>query len=160
MTIHRTKSQWAEIIETYRNSGQTQSEFCRENGLNIKTLGNHLRKDNARERESARSTKEWTALIAQQKASGLSRTAWCKQNKINSDSMSNAERRIKAQFRKNPDAEWLEFNLEAKRETSPPKNEALDWGVRIRSSGLDIEVNADYDVEKLASLIGKLVQLC
>ena len=44
METRRTKADWDKIIEKFNMSDQTQSEFSRENGINVKSLGNQLRK--------------------------------------------------------------------------------------------------------------------
>ena len=160
MVVHRTKSEWTKIVDAYKESGQTQTEFCNARGLNVKTLGNHIREAKNRKRETARSTEEWIELIKQQQASGLSRSAWCKKHKINSDSMSTAERRIVKNTSNKAEAKWMEFSIAT--EGAKPALQYIDsdWGVRMRTSGLEIEVNAGYPVEKLAELIRKLVNMC
>ena len=131
MVVHRTKSEWAKIVEAYKESGQTQTDFCNTHGLNVKTLSNHIREARHRKREKARSTEEWIALISQQYASGMSRSAWCKKHNINSDSMSTAERRINKNSFNKPDAKWMEFDiaLDGAKPTLHDRNS--DCGIKI-----------------------------
>jgi transposase-like protein len=165
MVVRRTKEEWTEIIEAYRQSGQSQTAFCREHGLSAKTLGAHIRKSKVREGATQkapikRSPEEWARLISEQDASGMSRAAWCRKHGVSPDSMTSAEKRLKAKFEDRRESEWLEFRSggEASKPGIQKGNE--NSGIMIRSGGVDIEVSADYPVEKLAILIGKLVKMC
>jgi|GEM_PF-4898186 len=46
MKVKKTNAEWADIVSKFKQSGQTQVQFCKEHGINPKTLGNRLR-DNA-----------------------------------------------------------------------------------------------------------------
>jgi len=163
MVVRRTEDEWEEIIAAYKESGQSQAAFCRDRGLSAKTLGANMRKNRLREGSTKkasghRSNEEWAHLISEQSASGMNRAAWCRIHGISPDSMFSAERRITAQNQDKPDSEWIEFKLGAETVDPPEKASGDNWGIRIRGGDLDIEVSADYPVEKLAVLIGKLVK--
>ena len=163
MVVRRTKEEWEEIIAAYKESGQSQSVFCREHGLSVKTLGANIRKGRVKEGSTKkplvqRSTEEWARLISEQRASGMNRAAWCRKHGVSPDSMLSAARRMTSQNQDERDSEWIEFSLGAKVVTSPEKTSGENWGIRIRGGDMDIEVSADYPVEKLAVLIGKLVK--
>jgi len=160
---YRTREEWVEIIAAYKESGQSQTAFCRERGLSVKTLGANIRRIKVMEGTAKRplvqrSTEEWVCLISEQRASGMNRTAWCRKHGVSPDSMLSAERRIAAQNQDEPDSEWLEFKLGIEASKPLLQNRNDNWGIRIRGGELDIEVSADYPVEKLAVLIGKLVK--
>ena len=162
MTVRRTKAEWAEIIDAFKKSGQTQTAFCREHGLSAKTLGFHVRsgmEQGKAKKPIQRSEETWTALISQQRASGMNRHAWCIKHGVSPDSMTSAEKRLMARPQDASDSGWMEFNL-AKVRVPPPRNENANWGIRIRKEDLDIEVSTDYPVENLATLIERLVKQC
>ena len=161
MIIRRTNTEWAEIVEEYKKSGKTMTAFGREHGINLKTLGGHIRKGtvDTEQRSRQRSAEEWSVLIDRQKSSGLNRTAWCKGHGISPDTMTTAERRIKAQAEKPiTETEWVELGPESKTTGLPEKKEEEGWGLRIHSGGLTIEVNIDYPMEKLSGVIERLVR--
>ena len=69
--VVRTESEWAEILEACEKSGQSRSAWCREHGINVKTMANHVyKKRNGVESNAKRSLHEWPALIDTQKSSG------------------------------------------------------------------------------------------
>ena len=157
METRRTKADWDEIIEKYDMSGQTQSEFSRKNGVNVKSLGNQLRKRKVQNPIVNRSAEEWRVLIEAQKISGMNRAAWCKEHGINSNAMNSAEKRSNVKLQKSPEPKWLEL--------SPVKNpgpEALKneegWCIKIRGSGIEVEISSNYPIDKLTSLIERLVK--
>ena len=156
----RTKAEWTEIVDAYRASGQTQAAYCRERGISAKALGNHLRQGGAPQKPVTRSNKEWEKMIAGQKSSGLSRAAWCRMKGINADSMLSAERRINAKRKDSLGTGWMELEPVHKGIATGLQHEDSCWGMRIRNGGLEIEVSANYPVEKLAALIEKLVAQC
>jgi hypothetical protein len=41
----RTRAEIAELIATYRQSGQKQREFCQQRGIGLSTLQNYLRRE-------------------------------------------------------------------------------------------------------------------
>jgi transposase-like protein len=157
VVTHRTKSEWAEIIEAYKESGQTQSSFCKEHGINVKTLSNHLHKRVRKKQAPKRSAEEWIALIEEQRASGMNRAAWCREHGINHEAMGSAEKRLSARLEKEAEPMWLELKPGTKAEAVPPQKNNADWGIRIRNGNLEIEVNSEYSVEKVAALIERLV---
>jgi transposase-like protein len=163
MVAHRTKSEWAEIVEAYKESGQSQTAFCREHGINAKTLGNHLhkrvrKKQSTKRNTTKRSAEEWLALIEEQRASGMNRAAWCRENGINVDAMGSAEKRLSTRLSKESEPVWLELTSDVGMETIPLQKDSTDWGIKIRNGDLEIEVNAGYSVDKLAALIERLVK--
>lgn len=165
MVVRRTKEEWAGIIVAYKESGQSQTAYCREHGLSVKTLGAHIRKSKVREGGTQkapikRSAEEWVRLISEQQTSGMNRTAWCRKHGVSADSMLSAEKRLKIWTQGDPESKWMEFNLGAEATKQPSINGNTDWGIRMRGGGLEIEVSAGYPVEQLAVLIGKLVKVC
>lgn len=159
MATYRTQAEWAEIVKAFKKSGQTQVAFCRENGLSEKTLGSHVRAGEEQKQKIKRSEEDWAILIAEQRDSGMNRSAWCKKHGISPESMASAEKRV--QHSQSPTgSEWIEFSPKSKKMTSSGQKQDADWGVRIRSGNIDIDVNIDYPIEKLAILIGKLVKEC
>jgi len=160
MVIRRTPGEWAEIVESFKKSGQTQVAFCREHGINEKTLGAHVRAESERKQIVKRSAEEWITLIAEQQSSGMNRTAWCKKQGISPDSMTSAEKRLKSQIQAEPRPEWVELNLKGKAEALSVQKEEIPCGLKIRSGSLEIEAPTGYPVEKLAFLIERLVKQC
>ena len=160
MATSRTKEEWASIVEAYRQSGQTQAAWCRERGINAKTLQNHIREDSRKKQPNKRSAEEWGALIRKQKASGMSRTAWCREHGISPDSMTSAEKRMTARNQDMPGPEWVELSFVADAMATPSQKGEASSGIKIRGSGLEVEFDVDYPVEKLAALIGRLVKQC
>ena len=163
MAVRRTKEEWEGIIAVYKESGQSQRAFCREQGLSVKTLRANMCKSGAKESytknpPARRSAEEWIRLISEQRASGMSRSEWCIKNEVKTEAMISAARRLMAQNQKEPDSEGIEFKLVTEEENPPEKTSCDNWGIRIRSGDLDIEVSADYPVEKLTDLIVKLVK--
>jgi transposase-like protein len=162
VAVRRTEAEWAKIIEAFKASGQTQASFCREHGISEKTLGAHVRARTEPKAERKqlikRSTEEWLSLIAEQRESGINRNAWCREHGINADSMTSAEKRLSARIQTSPKPEWVELNPKAA--VLSVREEEASWGIRIRGIGLDIEVNTDYPVEKLAILLRNLVKQC
>jgi transposase-like protein len=157
VVTHRTQSEWESIVEAFKESGQTQAVFCREHGINVKTLGNHLHKRARKKQTVKRSEDEWLALIKEQRDSGMNRAAWCRKHGINPDSMTSAEKRSNARLLKKAEPKWLELNPGDNTEPAPSQNGGAGWGVKIRNGSLEIEVNTDYPVEKLSALIERLV---
>lgn len=43
--VRRSRAEIAEIIATYRQSGQRQREFCLQRGIGVSTLQNYLRRE-------------------------------------------------------------------------------------------------------------------
>ena len=160
MAANRTQEEWASIMEAFRQSGQTQAAWCREHGISAKTLQNHIREELMKKQPIKRSTEEWLALIRKQKASGMNRAAWCREHGVNSDSMTSAEKRANARAQDMPGPEWVELDLGTDARTDSSQREKMNCGVKIRGGGLEIEFDADYPVEKLVCLIGKLVRQC
>ena len=120
MAVKRTKAQWAEIMNKYEKSGQTMAAWCKENGVNAKTLGAHMNKGNRVRKIKLRTIDEWKELIRKQKSSGLSVGDWCKANGIKASTMWSAEARIsklQAAEEKNPKqkppaaADWVEVKI-------------------------------------------------
>jgi len=93
MVVKRTKAEWSEIMNTYKKSGQTMAAWCRENGVNAKTLGAHMNAEK-KIRRSSRTLEEWKILSEKQKSSGLGLSDWCKANGINENTMWSAESRL------------------------------------------------------------------
>ena len=93
MVVKRTKAEWSEIMNTYKKSGQTMAAWCRENGVNAKTLGAHMNAEK-KNRRSSRTLEEWKILSEAQKSSGLGLSDWCKANGINENTMWSAESRL------------------------------------------------------------------
>ena len=159
MAVRQTKAEWAEIVEAFKNSGQTQVDFCRKHGLNAKTLGFHVR-GSSEQKQKKRSSQEWSVLIDKQKSSGMSRLAWCKANGINEKAMRTAERRLLIQSQMVSGPKWIELGSSVEAEVIATTQEKVSCGVRILGKNLEIEISSEYPVEKLAALIGKLVNLC
>jgi len=159
MEARRTKADWDKIIEKFNMSDQTQSEFSRENGINVKSLGNQLRKRIAKKNSIVkRSNEEWIALITEQRSSGVNRSTWCKERGISPDSMLSAERRLVIQLQKTSEPKWIELNPVKKTDLKLDKNDDVCWGIKICGNGIEIEVNSNYPVEKLTTLIERLVK--
>ena len=156
MVTQRTKSEWAAIVEEYYKSGQTQSAFCRDRGINIKTLGNQLRKSK-RNQTIKRSNDEWIIIIEKQRASGKNRSQWCKEHGVSPDSFYSAEKRLLPKSQKASKPKFVELNPIIKIESELPKDD-IHWSVKIRGDGIEIEVNSNYPFEKLTSLIERLVK--
>jgi transposase-like protein len=155
---YRTQEEWAAIVEAFKQSGQTQTAWCKEYGIHPKTLGAHLRGRRIGQNQIKRGAEEWAVLIAQQKASGMNRMAWCREHGISSDSMTSAEKRINARDKNVSGPEWAELTLGAKAAAPPCQKGGTNCGVKICSGGFEIEFGSDYPVEKLATLIGRLVK--
>ena len=160
MAVKRTPEEWASILEEFKESGQTQAGWSREHGISAKTLQNHIREESRKKQSIKRSAEEWSILISKQKASGMNRTAWCRKHRISADSMTSAEKRINACNQDTPGPEWVELSLGADAAADPTHRENANSSVKIRCSGIEMEIDADYPVEKLALLIGRLVKQC
>jgi len=156
MEARRTKYDWSEIVKDFEKSGKTQTVYSAENGFSAKSLSYYVRK--ARNQMVKRSSEEWRVLIEEQQASGMSRAAWCKDRGINSNAMNSAEKRSNVKLQKAPEPKWLELNPVKKTEPELSKNEEECWGIKIRGAGIEIEVNSNYPVEKLMSLVERLVK--
>ena len=115
MAMRRTKAQWAEIIGEYKKSGQTMASWCRENGVNAKTMGNHVTAGNVKRK--VRTLYEWGVLLEQQKSSGMSISGWCRDNGIKEKAMRTAASKLeKLQESKNSEqeaasAEWVSVKI-------------------------------------------------
>ncbi|MDR2861757.1 MAG: hypothetical protein LBV07_04345 [Syntrophobacterales bacterium] len=156
---YRTREEWALIVETFKKSGQTQKAWCQENGINVKSLGAHVRSRTG-QKQLKRSNDEWTDLIDKQQASGINRNIWCQENGISYDSMSSAIKRLSAQEEKTKAPEWVELsqrNIAIHAPTNHLKKSDINCYVKIRSGGLEIEADVDYPMEKLTFLIRELV---
>jgi len=164
MVVRRTEAEWAEIVGAYKKSGQSQIEFCREQGINIKTFGAHVRTGSllktGQRQLTKRSTEEWLSLITEQRSSGENRSVWCKKRGISPDSMMSAEKRLSNEIQTVSKPEWVELNASTKQTAFTSQEEETSWGIRIRGHGLNIEMNANYPVEKLAALLRNLVNPC
>lgn len=211
MVVRRTKAEWLEIVEKYKKSGKTMAAWCRENGVNVKTLGHHVNSV-GKSGGNGRTLDEWRILSEKQKSSGMGLSAWCKANGINENTMWSAESRL-AKIQQssanvpgqeiNPSAKskWVEIKIpEAKPATELPmvsdtqayqnksspvvmhssddehnvvhtvnattskseytKPKETFACMRIRVKNLEIEVNNEYPVEKLMTLVRELVNLC
>jgi lambda repressor-like predicted transcriptional regulator len=75
MVTRRTPAEWADIVAAFKKSGQTQASFCREHGINEKTLGAHVRGRESVKPMIKRSAEEWRTLITEQRSSGIYRNA-------------------------------------------------------------------------------------
>jgi len=155
----RTKAEWAAIISAFKKSGLSQAEFCRDKGINVKTLGNHLRGSSVRPR-GHRSDEDWLAMISAQQSSGLSQSAWCREHGIKPSSMTTAARRLATKNHEDTKTSWIELNLPTESVMPMERSERADYGIRIRCSNVEIEISSNYPDEKLVSLIGKLVSIC
>ncbi|MCL1810573.1 MAG: hypothetical protein FWG42_12530 [Clostridiales bacterium] len=160
MVTRRTPAEWADIVEAFKRSGQTQASFCREHGINEKTLGAHVRGRESVKPMIKRSAEEWRTLITEQRSSGINRNAWCKKKGISPDSMTSAEKRLGVKTQPSLKPEWVEFSPEAEITKLSRQKAAASWGVKIRGGNIEIEVDADYPVEKLVILIERLVKQC
>jgi len=158
MKTERTKSEWAKIVKDYWKSGLTKAEYSRAHGINEKSLGSHVRKAESKRHQEKRTAEEWLVLIEEQQASGMSQATWCKEYGINSDAMNSAKTRMRSKSNKPPEPKWIELNPVKKSEPELPKKEEICWGIKIRGGGIEIEVNSNYSVEKLTSLIERLVK--
>jgi hypothetical protein len=158
MVTRRTPAEWAEIVEAFIKSGQTQVAFCQEQGLNIKTLGAHIRKGARGKQIIKRSEEEWIALITEQQSSGINRNAWCKKKGISPDSMTSAEKRLGRKNQPSLRPEWVEFPPDAKMVSPTHQKGDTNRGVKIRSGNLEIEADIGYPIENLAILIERLVK--
>jgi transposase-like protein len=126
MVVRRTKAQWAEIMNEYKKSGQTMASWCKENGVNVKTLGAHMIAE-GKTPKKGRTLDEWKLLIEKRKSSGMGYSAWCKANGVNKNTMFSAEKRIarsqKAkeknlnQGANSTEAEWIEVKIPGNNET-------------------------------------------
>jgi lambda repressor-like predicted transcriptional regulator len=94
MGVQRTKAQWEEMMEEYKKSGQTMASWCRENGVNAKTMGNHMSVAGKNTPKKCRTIDEWRDLYEKQKSSGMSLTGWCRVNGINENTMWTAVSRL------------------------------------------------------------------
>lgn len=161
MATYRTKAEWNEIVEAYQKSGQTMKAFCEGRGLSPKTLGSHV-KNPIKYEPVSRSMEEWIPLLEEQKASGLPMSRWCREHEISESALRAAERRRQSLQDTGP--KWVELSpsvVSAENQAaSAAKKEEESGKIRIRSAGLEIEVDAGYPVEKLAVLLGKLVRTC
>jgi transposase-like protein len=110
MVIRRTKAEWIDIMDRYAKSGQTMAAWCRENDVNAKTLGAHVKASRIPERKQNRSADQWRTLIEEQVSSGMSRSAWCKKHGVNEDSMTSAVKRLSAKMAPASEAQWALLN--------------------------------------------------
>jgi transposase-like protein len=92
MAVQRTKAQWAEIIEEYKKSGQTMASWCRENGVNAKTMGNYV--NAGKVKRKVRTLYEWGVLFEKQKSSGMSISGWCRENGVKEKAMRTAASKL------------------------------------------------------------------
>jgi len=160
MVTRRTPAEWADIVEVFKKSGQTQASFCREHGINEKTLGSHVRGRESGKPMIKRSAEEWRALITEQRSSGINRNAWCKKKGISPDSMTSAEKRLGVKAQTSLKPEWVEFAPKTGTRDRPLQNRNASWGVKICGGNIEIEVDTDYPVEKLVILLERLVKQC
>lgn len=185
MVVHRTTAEWVQLVEDYKQSGQTMAMWCREHGISAKTLGGHVHGRGAEKK--GRSLSEWSILLERQKVSGMSRSAWCKEHGVKADAMTKAESRLKAQEAPIPGPEkleWVELGAgvaadeeETEPESKPqPKTKAkleektssaptLEkrepcFSIKIRSGNVEMEAEGGYPVEKLAYLVERLAKKC
>jgi transposase-like protein len=162
MAIRRTAEEWERIVEEYRRSGQTVTAWCKEHGVNAKTMGPHLREVPGRRQQRKRSAEEWERLIEEQRSSGLSRNAWCRKHGVSADSMTSAEKRLSSQRPTTQRPEWVEYNAGGKGSEGLKgfgKRE-MSAGMKIRAGGIEIEIDGQYPVEKVTELLGRLVKEC
>jgi len=155
MGVSRTKDEWAEIVNLYRNSGQTMKAFCEERGINLKTLGNHVHPP--AKVQATRSLEEWRTMIDAQNSSGRNRAAWCREHGVSEVAMRAAERRLKSLVDIS-EPEWVELWVPAKTYVNSPKEDVGGGSIKIRYGKLEIEAHADYPMEKLGILFERLVR--
>lgn len=110
MVIRRTKAEWIDIIDRYTKSGQTIAAWCRENDVNAKTLGAHVKASRISERKQNRNADQWRTLIEEQKSSGMNRSAWCKKHGVNEDSMTSAVKRLSVKTAPVSETQWALLN--------------------------------------------------
>ena len=118
MAVYRTKDEWASIIDKYRNSGLTVAAWCRENGVNPKTLGAHLNKTGRRD-STRRGIGEWRMLVEEQKSSGMSRSEWCRKHGISPDTMYSAIKRLGLCTQASVKTKWIEVGNDSKIASKP-----------------------------------------
>jgi hypothetical protein len=157
LMVHRTKEQWAEMVADFRGSGMTQTSWCREHGINVKTFQNHVSGKKSQKNLGHRNNSEWSALIQRYGDSGKSRRAWCNENGINESAMISAERRIN---RKGSDPASTRCNVGRSnfvKAVPTVSAEPIYRGhVRISADGIEVEADGGYPVEKLYALIEKV----
>lgn len=181
MVIRRTKGEWLEIIEAFKESGKSMAAFSREYGINAKTLRSHVYsgKVGIEEPVKKRSLAEWGPLIDAQRNSGMKPAEWCRQHGIAPDTMRTAARRLKESAETIEEKRWVELGDESK--ISLVDAESNRWGshrpythdkqtecnklgaqrfngIRICAGGLEIEADASYPAEKLSVLIERLAR--
>jgi hypothetical protein len=52
--VRRSRVETAELIASYRQSGQRQREFCQQRGIGLSTLQNYLRRERTKEQQKHR----------------------------------------------------------------------------------------------------------
>lgn len=159
MAQKRTASEWAEIVKTYRESGKSQAAFCRENGINVKTLGNHIHGKQKRVQQQ-RSSKEWELLLREQQSSGLNLSEWCREHEVNENAMRGAERRLKTKQIKPAVPSWVELNVDISKKDTKSSEAEKGTILKIRMGGLELEAGAEYPSEKLSELLKELLRTC
>jgi hypothetical protein len=72
--------------------------------------------------------------------------------------MTSAERRIRAKHIKQTVPKWVELNPLAKTQAPLSTDKQESSSIKIKIEGIEIELNNDYPIDKLASLIERLVK--
>ncbi len=149
MGVQRTTEEWAEIVEAFRNSGQTMATFCSEREINIKTLRNHVYRSSVGIEGSIkrRSPKEWSALIEAQRDSGMTMADWCRQNGIVPDTMRTAAGRLKRSSKALDETKWVELNRESEHNKAvvekndeslkPPSGDSYTQNKPVSGNGME-----------------------
>ena len=52
MAKRRTANKWTDIIESWKESGDSQASFCRRNNIPLSTFGYHLKREKNKAKDS------------------------------------------------------------------------------------------------------------
>ena len=155
MKIRRSAEEWDRIIAEYRESGNSMAQWCKEHGINGKTMSARITKLGLSKRRGkhGRSREEWFSLIEEQKSSELPLDRWCNERGISPNGMRSAIKRLEANPLQEKKQEWLQIPINMNAEEKNPIKSGI---IRIMIGNVSLEADSDYPVEKLSSLISRL----
>jgi hypothetical protein len=77
MSKRRTVNKWTEIIESWKESGESQASFCRRNNIALSTFGYHLKRGKKKDSGFTRVSVAATAKKPVKNKSVEIRTDYC-----------------------------------------------------------------------------------
>jgi transposase-like protein len=154
----RTSDEWRALIEKRKSSGLSMSSWCRANGINENTMWSaesrfaKIQASEGIKQEPSSATADWVEVNISESTATVSpailKDGTSDVRPLESSSVTNQKSAVHAAYITKP----VELISETGKDASAY--------MRIRMKGAEIEVNNDYPVEKLMTLMKGLFDLC